>query len=115
MIATPATKKRTERTVSFEIKTAKPLSVGEQVFIAGNVSMLGAWRPDGFPLTRMGEDTWFGSAILPNDIVIEFKVTRGSWDDEEVQEDGSAPPNAVLKPGGDVSVRRSVTGWKDGR
>jgi hypothetical protein len=110
-----AVKNRTERTVSFEVKTAKPLPVGQQVFIAGNARMLGAWRPDGFPLTRMGELVWFGSAILPTDLSVEFKVTRGTWADEEVLDDGSAPPNNVIKPGGDISIRRTVTAWKDGR
>jgi hypothetical protein len=108
-------KRRTERNVSFEIKTQKPLSVGEQVFVTGNLNMFGHWSPDGFPLTRMGENLWFGSAIVPADAVIEFKITRGSWDDEEILEDGTAPVNGTIPASGDVTVRRLVYGWKDGR
>ncbi len=106
---------RTERTVTFEVKTRKPLPVGEQVFITGDIQMLGRWRPDGFPLTRMGENTWGGTAILPSDRTIEFKITRGSWNDEEILDDGSAPANGVIPSGGDHAVRRSVAAWKDGR
>ena len=108
-------KRRTERNISFEIKTQKPLSVGEQVFVTGSINMLGNWHPDGFPLTRMGENLWFGSAIVPADAVIEYKVTRGSWDDEEVLEDGTAPANGVIRAGGDSTIRKIVYGWKDGR
>ena len=108
-------KRKAGRTVSFEIKTRKPLPIGEQVFVTGSVSMLGAWVPDGLPLTRMGDNVWFGSANVPSDAVIDYKVTRGSWHDEEVLEDGLAPPNATIRAGGDVTVRRTVFGWKDGR
>jgi hypothetical protein len=108
-------KRKAGRTVSFEIKTRKPLSIGEQVFITGNVNMLGNWEPDGLPLTRMGDNLWFGSAPLPGEGEIEYKVTRGSWHDEEVMEDGAAPPNNTIRAGGDTTVRRTVFGWKDGR
>ncbi|MFH0908292.1 MAG: CBM20 domain-containing protein [bacterium] len=107
-------KRLTERTISFEIKTRKPLSVGEQVFVTGNINMLGNWHPDGFPLTRMGENLWFGSAIVPAAANAEFKVTRGSWDDEEILEDGSPPPNGTIRASGDAMVRKLIFGWKDG-
>jgi hypothetical protein len=102
-----------DRRVSFEIKTERPLSVGEQVFISGNQQMLGNWRADGFPLTRMADNLWAGSAILPGGETIEFKITRGDWDSEEVNAEGALPGNSVLKAGGDTVVRRTVAGWKD--
>jgi hypothetical protein len=105
--------RRPDRTVIFEVKTERPLPVGQQVFITGSVEMLGHWKADGFPLTRMGENLWAGSAMLPAGEMIEFKVTRGTWDTEEVQADGTAPENSTLKPGSDASVRKTVTGWKD--
>ncbi len=108
----PKTKNKTRR-VTFEIKTLAPLSVGEQVFVAGNHDMLGRWRADGFPLTRMADNTWSGAAILPAGEPTEFKVTRGDWDTEETQPDGTLPGNSVLPAGGDISVRRTVASWKD--
>ena len=105
--------RRPDRTVIFDVRTERPLSVGQQVFIAGNVEMLGSWAADGFPLTRMGENEWSGTAILPAAESVEYKITRGSWDGEEVMADGSPPANAILKPGGDSTVRKMVTGWKD--
>lgn len=105
--------RRPDRTVIFEIKTERPLRVGQQVFVAGGVEMLGHWRADGFPLTRMGENLWSGTAILPAGETVEFKVTRGSWDSEEVLADGTVPENSVLKSGSDTTVRKVVAGWKD--
>lgn len=101
------------RRISFEIKTARPLPVGEQVFITGNQPILGDWKADGFPLTRMADNVWAGAAVLPGDETIEFKVTRGDWDTEEMAPDGSTPANTVLKPGGDLAVRRTVEAWRD--
>ena len=111
-MAEPRRKKRT-RPVNFEIRTAAPLSVGEQVFITGSDAELGRWQADGFPLTRMGENVWAGTATLPGHEDVEFKVTRGSWDTEEVGADGVVPGNSTLKAGGDTTVRRSVAGWRD--
>lgn len=110
---TAARIRKTTRTVTFEVKTAKPLPVGQQVFIAGAPKPLGAWRPDGLPLTRMGENQWAGHAILPVSDAIEYKITRGSWDTEAVNEDGLVPGNHELKPGGDVTARHAVVTWKD--
>jgi hypothetical protein len=107
--------RKTQRTVTFEVKTLKPLPVGQQVFIAGGTKALGNWRPDGLPLTRMGENIWSGYAILPVDESVEYKITLGDWDSEALNENGLVPGNHVLKPGGDISVRHIVPGWKSDR
>lgn len=106
-------RRKRNRTVNFEVRTLAPLSVGEQVFISGNVAELGRWQPDGFPLTRMGENIWAGTATLPVHEDVEYKVTRGSWDTEEVDEAGVVPGNSALKSGGDTTVRRTVAKWRD--
>lgn len=108
-------KRKTQRTVTFEVKTAKPLPVGQQVFIAGGAKVLGNWRADGLPLTRMGENVWSGYAILPVGDAVEYKITLGYWDGEALDEKGVTPGNFVLKPGGDITVRHLVTAWKSDR
>jgi hypothetical protein len=101
------------RVVTFEVHTAVPLPVGEQVFVAGSTPMLGEWRPDGFPLTRMGDLVWAGTAILPASEDVEYKITRGSWDTEEVDAEGCICDNHPLRANGDTTVRREVAGWRD--
>lgn len=105
--------RKTQRTVQFEVKTLKPLPVGQQVFVSGTQRVLGNWRPDGVPLTRMGENVWAGHAILPVADAIEFKVTRGSWATEAVDDQGVVPGNHVIKAGGDTTFRVTVAAWRD--
>lgn len=105
--------RKTQRTVLFEVRTAKPLPVGQQVFVSGNQKMLGHWRADALPLTRMGENAWSGQAILPVSEAIEYKITRGSWATEVAGSDGTVPGNFELRPGGDTTVRHTVVAWKD--
>ncbi len=107
--------RKTQRTVTFEVKTARPLPVGQQVFIAGGAKVLGNWRPDGLPLTRMGENLWSGYAILPVGESVEYKITLGDWESEALDESGVTPGNFVLKPGGDISIRHTVSAWKSDR
>ncbi len=104
---------KTQRTVRFEITTAQPLAVGQQVFVSGNVKPLGNWRPDALPLTRMGENLWMGQAIVPVSEALEFKITRGSWATEAVSATGVVPGNHTLRAGGDATARHTVVAWRD--
>ncbi|MCZ7592039.1 MAG: hypothetical protein M5U15_07720 [Kiritimatiellae bacterium] len=113
-MAAPKTRK-TQRTATFEIKTVRPLKVGQQVFIAGGAKVLGNWRADGLPLTRMGENLWAGYAILPVTETVEYKITLGDWDSEALDENGITPGNFALKPGGDITLRHIVGTWKSDR
>lgn len=103
----------TEKTVIFEITTVKPLRAGQQVFIAGNQTMLGAWRPDGLPLTRMDENTWVASAIINTTKPLEFKITRGTWETEAVNEDGSLQSNIEIDTSAKARIVATVKRWRD--
>jgi len=91
--------KRVPYRVKFEINTAAPLPVGEQVFIAGSPEELGRWKPDGLPLSRVSDDLWAGAAACAAGEPLEFKITRGSWETEETGPDGRVPSNQRLEPG----------------
>ena len=72
-----------ERAVVFEVTTHKPLPVGQQIFIAGNQPMIGAWKPDGFPLTRMDDNTfWF--ALASSDALLFARGLRHAYPDLDV-------------------------------
>lgn len=108
-----AKSRKTVRTVLFEVKTSRPLPIGQQIFVSGSDRRLGNWRADGLPLTRMAENAWSGQAQLPVAEAVEYKITRGSWTTEAIDEAGQIPGNHVLKPGGDLTVRHVVPGWLD--
>ena len=105
--------RKKSRRITFEVRTARGLPIGEQVFVAGNQEMLGKWRPDGFPLTRMADLLWQGTATVPSDEAVEYKVTRGAWDTEEVTGTGIIPSDSKVKAGGDTVVRHTVAAWRD--
>lgn len=106
------TTEKTQR-VTFELTTSNPLPLGEQIFIAGNHQALGSWKANAFPLTRMDDNLWTRSVTLPAAKTIEFKVTRGSWDSEELLNDRSIPANHKLNPNDDPTIRLEVCCWKD--
>ncbi len=99
--------------VIFEITTARPLPVGQQVFIAGNQPMLGRWQPDGLPLTRMDDNTWVATAIVKPDAPLEFKITRGTWETEAVGDSGEILPNIVIDAAGKSRITAIVNRWRD--
>lgn len=103
------------RRVTFRVNTKMPLPVGEQIFIAGNDAVLGNWKPDGLPLTRVQDCVWTGTAILPADRAIEYKITRGNWQTEEALASGAVSPNKALRPGADAFVENLVVRWHDSR
>ncbi len=103
------------RRITFHVTTMSPLPVGEQVFITGNLDELGAWDPEGLALTRVDDLVWSGDIVVPSNLAVEYKVTRGSWDTEEVQQDGSLPGNHGIPPGKDTVEERAVHHWNDRR
>ncbi|MCB1069409.1 MAG: hypothetical protein KDL31_03570 [Kiritimatiellae bacterium] len=110
-----APKEDTPRRVTFEITTRRPLAVGQQVFISGSIDMLGNWEPDGFPLTRVDDNLWKGLMIIDPDVAFEFKITRGTWDSEEVAKDKMILPENIRIEAGrkPETFRRTVYGWLD--
>lgn len=112
------TKRRTGRAagrmVTFEITTLRPLPVGQQIFIAGNITALGNWEPDGFPLTRLDDNLWSGYLVTESEGTLEFKITRGAWRSEEADRPGVArAQNHVLPAGGNTTFRHIVNSWVD--
>ncbi|MFM8475701.1 MAG: alpha/beta hydrolase-fold protein, partial [Planctomycetaceae bacterium] len=50
-----------------------------EVFLAGDLKLLGRWRPDGFKLSRADNGVYFAEFSVPPETLVQFKVTRGSW------------------------------------
>ena len=96
------------------VQTAISLGVGEQVFLAGSADELGRWNPAGLPMTRTDDDRWEAVLSLRTPGPIEFKITRGSWETEEVDEQGRALANRRMEPADQATVDIRVAGWKDG-
>lgn len=65
------------------------------VYLAASLTSMGPWRPDGALMTGEGRAREVTIAV-PEDTLMEFKFTLGTWEHE-----GHRPPGA---PGGNLSV-----------
>ncbi|MGD9612513.1 MAG: alpha/beta hydrolase-fold protein [Kiritimatiellia bacterium] len=97
------------------VQTAISLGVGEQVFLTGSSDELGRWDVRAVPMTRMDDRRWEATVELRSADPVEFKVTRGSWETEEVDAQGKLMPNHVLRPAEENTAVVRVAGWKDER
>jgi predicted alpha/beta superfamily hydrolase len=97
------------------VQTAISLGVGEQVFLTGASDELGRWNVAAVPMTRTDDNRWEAILSLRTAGPIEFKVTRGTWETEEMDARGGLMANHVLIPvdGGQIEIQ--VAGWKDAR
>src|SRR5262245_44030742 len=85
----------------------------QRVVIVGTDPALGSWQPEkGFALERGAGGLFTGAADLPYGLV-EFKVTRGSWANEETYFDGASPLNYQYLIAHDLTVEIEVDHWKD--
>lgn len=85
----------------------------QRVVIVGTDPALGGWQPErGIILQRESDGRFTGAVDLPYGLV-EFKVTRGSWDTEETYQDGSIPLNYQYLIAHDITVPVRVDHWKD--
>lgn len=103
-----------ESWVSFVI-TANDLPENGWVHITGNHEKLGNWNPAAVPLQKRADGFWVLKVPVETGATLEYKFTLGSWDTEALADDGSVPPNRVLRVGGDTTVREVVTQWRKPR
>lgn len=85
----------------------------QQVVITGNDAALGDWQPEkGLTLQSFADGKFRGGCDVPHGL-IEFKITRGSWDTEEAYKDGSTGLNYQYLVAHDLTVTALVENWTD--
>ena len=83
-----------------------------KVFITGDREELGQWNPGAVSLEKQDDGTW-ARTFLFEDGRVEYKITRGSWETEAVNSDGTVPGNAVLNVASNETVNIVVANWRD--
>jgi len=83
------------------------------VYITGNNSVLGDWKPDVLPLKKTESSDWEVTISLPDGFHLEYKFTLGSWEQEALDKDGSAPSNCVLDVMNDTIIYVKINSWSN--
>ncbi|MBT8390722.1 MAG: histidine kinase [Ignavibacteriaceae bacterium] len=103
-----------QQTVSIEIIVlCDSLNYNSEIFITGNDPQLGNWQPDKTKLIKIENGKWRKKFFFTKGKKLEFKVTRGSWETEVLNDDGSVPSNHCLILEKDTSVTITVNLWAD--
>ncbi|MDB6151857.1 MAG: putative esterase [Chthoniobacteraceae bacterium] len=85
----------------------------QRVVIVGTDRVLGDWQPEkGLVLQRQTNGRFSGSVYVPYGL-LEFKITRGSWETEESNKDGSTGLNYQYLIAHDLSLSLTVEHWAD--
>ncbi len=83
------------------------------IYIAGNLPELGEWYPDRIALEYSGDDRWQKSLTFVPGTRLEFKFTRGSWDNEAIDENAIEFANFGHVVQGDTTLVFRIPGWRD--
>jgi len=92
-----------------------PLKAGEQIFIAGNKSEFGNWNPAAIPLKKLDDSTYYISFDFNKSEALEYKFTKGSWNNEALNNDGKVPENHKLIVKCDTVINIKIYKWADER
>ncbi|NWF90715.1 MAG: histidine kinase [Ignavibacteriaceae bacterium] len=98
--------------VQFIVNTPK-LNDSDLVFITGNGSLLGNWNPNLIILHKINDSTWSRKFWFNKGESIEFKFTKGSWDHEALNDDGSTPKNNNLEIVNDTTIFFQIRRWSN--
>ena len=99
--------------VKFDVYTSDPVAENERIFISGNHDNLGNWQGDKIELSRLDDNNWNVSVLLPAGFEIEYKFTRGSWDNEAISVDCIVPQNHSSIAAAKELIRIKIDKWKD--
>jgi predicted alpha/beta superfamily hydrolase len=99
-------------TIIIEVITNN-LPDGSTIYIIGNDPKLGNWQPDAVKLIETETGKWSKSFSFTLGKKLEFKITRGSWDKEALNDDGSIPYNYKLEVENDTTVTIYIKLWAD--
>ncbi len=97
----------------------------EKIYITGDHPLLGQgvphipytffrnWNAQGVQLEKQRDGSWMKTIIFPAGLHIEYKITRGSWAKEALDENDQIPENYALCVRNDTTHTMVVNNWED--
>lgn len=83
----------------------------QKIFVAGNKPELGNWNPGKVPLNKINDSTWSIAFKFSNNEIIEFKFTKGSWEEEALNEDAQVSGNKIINVLNDTTTVFKILDW----
>ncbi|OGU49607.1 MAG: hypothetical protein A2006_07120 [Ignavibacteria bacterium GWC2_35_8] len=103
---------RNRRIVTIQV-TPTALPPNSSVYVNGNHRFLGSWISKGIPLIKKNDGSWSKRFHFFDSTKIEFKVTRGSWYMQAVDNKGTDLVPYSLLVLNDTTLTISIENWKD--
>jgi hypothetical protein len=101
-----------DRAITIVVRSAS-LPDTSGVYITGDHEALGHWNPAIIRLTFKDHNSWERTFRFPDGLRVNYKITRGSWGKEALQNDWSVPENSILDVVSDSTITIEVGHWKD--
>ena len=83
------------------------------IYIVGDAPSLGNWDPGAIPMIRRNDSLWAFTGAFPDQNVVAFKITRGSWETEALYVDGVVPQNTMVQLKSDTTIVLEPVSWND--
>ncbi|MEJ2105447.1 MAG: alpha/beta hydrolase-fold protein [Ignavibacteriaceae bacterium] len=96
--------------VTIKVKTDN-LEEGSAVYVTGNTVKFGNWQPDAIILNKQANGAWLKKFSFLKGEKLEFKITKGSWETEALNDNGSVPGNHKLEILRDTTLEIEVKLW----
>lgn len=91
------------------------VSESEKIFITGNKPELGNWNPGIISMEKENDSTWSKEFYFSKGAGIELKITKGTWNNEALNDDGGIPGNTNLTVFRDTIIYFNINNWADFR
>lgn len=101
--------------VNLSITVYSKLNEDESVFISGNNNKFGNWSPYNTKFDKLNDSTWNKTFHFQKGTNLEFKFTKGSWNNEALDDNGKIYSNFTLVLNKDTSLYFNINNWKDTR
>lgn len=99
--------------ITFRVAVPSSTPEADTLYLAGDHPALGGWSPAGAPLRRVGGRAYEATVRLAPGTVIQFKVTRGSWETVEKDARGREIANRRYAVSITDTVHVEVGAWRD--
>jgi serine phosphatase RsbU (regulator of sigma subunit) len=100
------------KSIKFRIKSEVPL-LNQNIYLTGNNDKLGNWSPGAVEMSKQPDSTWTKTISFNQGETVRFKITKGSWNTEAVNEDGWLYPDFTFTVNIDTAIELTIPNWKD--